>query len=858
MSRQANLCARPYVGRRWLPLLVVSLIIPILMLDTRQSFSEPLHQDAPAGAAPASESAAVVAFPGAEGFGAKSVGGRGGRVIEVTNLDDSGPGSLRACVEAEGPRTCVFRVGGTITTYSDIRATSPYLTIAGQTAPGGGITLRASPDYYEEPITIRTHDVIIRHIRFRAGASTIPNSSRRSFRLDSGAYNVIIDHCSFSWATDQPLLLIDGVHDITVQWSVISEGLNASTHDEGGLIAHSKGFSVSGKSYHSTDRTGKITIHHNLLAHNGQRNPQNAGFDLEDVVNNVIYNWGEEGFHTSDMQTDVPSNVVNNYFKAGVNTTGYEIQATHTNNAVAGPRVYIRGNIGPHRTDDTQPDINLVKPSGRPYIVTNPFPAPPVTTTGAEQAYADVLAFVGARIPTLDAVDKRVIEEVRRGEGRIIDCVSARELSATIDCAARIHLTPADYTKYGINDPLDERGWPILAAGTPPQDSDHDGMPDAWESARGLNPGADDSAQDRNADGYTNLEEYLNELASSSFPSGTPPPVPTPVPTPLPTPTATATPIPIGTPPEPSGGEELVFVSSTSRGQIGGIVFADEDVLVYNMDTGMWAIYFDGSDVLPTAVDIDGLTQLGDSSLLLSFDAPVEISGLGLVDDSDIVRFSPSSVGANTAGSFSWYFDGSDVGLTTDAEDVDALGVLADGRLVISTLGTAGIPGLPRVMDEDLLLFQPVQLGETTSGSWAVYFDGSLVGLDAGSEDVNGVWIDPTNGRRELTTNGDFSVPGLSGDGADIFVCADGSLAPTTACGFTMHWDGSAYGFAGEIADAIDIGSDAQMVSGQRIIPGWAAAHDGAGDDLNADPNEGPDEVTDVDKQVVFLPLMSR
>src|SRR5919106_7083867 len=141
------------------------------------------------------QSGAVVAFPGAEGFGAQSVGGRGGKVIEVTNLNDSGPGSLRACVAAQGPRICVFRIGGTITTQSEIVVTNPYLTIAGQTAPGGGITLRAAQSYHEEPFVISTHDVIIRFVRFRAGASAIPNSSRRSLTINNGAYNVILDHC---------------------------------------------------------------------------------------------------------------------------------------------------------------------------------------------------------------------------------------------------------------------------------------------------------------------------------------------------------------------------------------------------------------------------------------------------------------------------------------------------------------------------------------------------------------------------------------------------------------------------------------------------------------------------------------
>ncbi|HLO18817.1 MAG TPA: hypothetical protein VK206_28555 [Anaerolineales bacterium] len=454
----------------------------------------------------------VVAFPGAEGFGAQSAGGRGGKVIEVTNLNDSGTGSLRACVAATGPRICVFRIGGTITTLSEIDVKNPYLTVAGQTAPGGGITLRASQDYTGEPFVISTHDVVVRYVRFRAGASATPNSSRRSLTVNTGAYNVILDHCSFSWATDQPLLLIDGAHNVTVQWSIVSEALANSTHYEAGYIEHSTGLSVSGKQYHSTEKTGNISLHHNLIANNGGRNPQNAGFGLEDVVNNVIYDWRKMAFTTHDLQANVPSNVVNNYFKRGVDTTGYEVRGSHVNDAMTGPQIYVSGNLGPHITDPSQPAINIVAPSDRIYVVPNRFPAASVTTTSAQQAYSDVLAKAGVRIPTMDAVDKRIIEQVKRGEGRIIDCVSATELTSPINCSTRVFLSAADYTKYGINDPLDSKGWPILAAGTAPQDSDHDGMPDSWETAHGLNPNLDDSAQDRNGDGYTNIEEYINGL----------------------------------------------------------------------------------------------------------------------------------------------------------------------------------------------------------------------------------------------------------------------------------------------------------------------------------------------------------
>lgn len=884
---------QPYVSRlfpkhKGLFFLIVMLLLLSLMLPPKTSYSQASSPEQGSGDASAAAANAVVAFPGAEGFGAKSVGGRGGKVMEVTNLNDSGPGSLRSCVEASGPRICVFRVGGTITTETEIIAKNPYLTIAGQTAPGGGITVRAAQGYHEEPFIVSTHDVIIRHMRFRAGASSVPNSSRRSFTLNSGSYNVIIDHSSFSWATDQPLLLIDGVHDITIQWSIISEGLAASTHYEDDFESHSKGLSVSGKNYKSTEKTGNITIHHNLIAHNDQRNPQNAGYGLEDVVNNVIYNWGVQGFNAADTQANVPSNVIANYFKAGVNTTGWEVNATHNNDAMTGPQVYIQGNIGPHRPDESKPEIDLVKPQGRSYIVNTRFPAPPVTTTSAQQAYLDVLANAGARVPMMDAVDRRVIEEVKHGEGKIIDCVSANELRSPIDCSTRVHLTSADYTKYGINDPLDAQGWPIFDAGTPPQDSDQDGMPDSWETQHGLNPNTDDSAQDRNGDGYTNIEEYINGLAGGAVtpvePEPTAPPVPSATPTSAPSatatpaPSATSTPQPTAPPtvsptpppavtpgPGGTGGKgDVIFVSSTSKGKINNITFADEDVLAFDSSTKQWTLYFDGSDVLPTDPDLDAFVLMPDNSILISLNNPAEVSPLGLVDDSDIIRFIPTSIGSNTAGTFEWYFDGSDVELDADGEDIDAISVMQDGRLIISTVGVVKAGGLSRIQDEDLLTFQPTTLGETTSGTWSLFFDGSVAQLDtAKSEDINGSWIEPTTGHRYLTTIGNFSVPGLNGDGADIFVCVPNASNPNE-CTFSMYWDGAAYGFGSEVIDALYIDRGGLQVTSEFLASLGSTEHDGAGDDTSANPDEGADDVPEdvpdegVQQEQLLLPFVQR
>jgi hypothetical protein len=195
----------------------------------------------------------------------------------------------------------------------------------------------------------------------------------------------------------------------------------------------------------------------------------------------------------------------------------------------------------------------------------------------------------------------------------------------------------------------------------------------------------------------------------------------------------------------------------------------------------------------------------GDGSLLLSFDSSITVTGLGTVDDSDIVRFTPTSTGSNTAGSFAWYFDASDVSLTTDNEDVDAIGFAPDGRLVISTFGDFSVTGASGT-DEDLAVFTATQFGATTSGTWALYFDGSDVSLTNSSEDINGVRINSA-GQIYLTTTGNFSVTGSSGDGSDIFVCTPGSLGSTTTCTFGpgLYWDGSANGFSGEDLDSFTI-----------------------------------------------------
>jgi hypothetical protein len=261
-----------------------------------------------------------------------------------------------------------------------------------------------------------------------------------------------------------------------------------------------------------------------------------------------------------------------------------------------------------------------------------------------------------------------------------------------------------------------------------------------------------------------------------------------------------------------------VAVSSTSGGTVGGVAFADEDILTYDVAADRWSLRFDGSDVGLSAADVDAFDFAADGALWLSFDAPVAaLTGLtGPVDDSDIVAFR-GTFGPNTAGSFSWIFDGSDAGLETDGEDVDALGLLPDGRLLLSTAGAAKA-GTASAADEDLLAFAPSQLGATTAGIWALHFDGSDVGLTLASEDLSGLWSDPASGDLYLSFAGAFGVPGASGDDDDLLVCVPLSTGGTTRCDFGagVVWDGGDHGFGGEKVDGLWLDELAQALAARR------------------------------------------
>jgi pectate lyase len=457
-----------------------------------------------AGGETAAVALALPAFPGAMGYGAASIGGRGGRVIEVTNLDDSGPGSLRAAIEASGPRTVVFRIAGIITVNGSIDLRNPYITIAGQTAPGGGITLRGTTDHI---LRIKdTHDVIIRYLRFRNGSGDPGDNDNINIR---GSWNVIIDHVSMSWATDENVGIWRDtttsplVHGITIQRSIFAEG----------LAGHSKGMQISGEKDYSDPLNpmeawrgvSQISLHHNLFLHNQERNPRVISLGTE-VINNVVYNWERR---IGETQSASVIDYIGNYYVAGPMSRADRLLMHEDCSPdhpewvcpLPIPSIYITGNVAlPMFPDPAADNWNLVKynftytplPLLFRRLVRLPQGNIPVRVQSAAQAYASVVANVGAnarlnarghRLSNLDAVDARLLADVVNRTGPT---------------------TP-------ITGPDEVGGYPAVDAGTPVTDSDHDGVPDAYESSRGWNPfDVGDGALDADGNGYSNLEEYLN------------------------------------------------------------------------------------------------------------------------------------------------------------------------------------------------------------------------------------------------------------------------------------------------------------------------------------------------------------
>lgn len=477
--------------------------------------------------------ALVPAFPGAEGWGAYALGGRGGDVYHVTNLNDSGAGSLRYGITSAGgtsstPRTIVFDVSGTIQLASTLSITKSYITIAGQTAPGDGICVR---DHY---IGIKASHIIIRYIRSRLGDESLTEDDAIS--IQSGS-DIIMDHISASWSVDEVFSCSTSqpsLTNVTVQWSIISEALWHSIHDKG---THSYGALIRGC------YDAKYTYHHNLFAHNYSRNPRPGNYDstvsdgnpywedpcglLFDFRNNVMYNWGgERPGYDADLDSVCRYNYVGNYAKPGYNgTAGYLYSAACTYF-----KAFYAGNYfdGSYLTDDwTAVEFDTSKGGWTEaqiaaYKQSVPFPTGPIQTDTALVAYQRVVNHAGASLPARDSVDTRVVNDVINGTGQIID------------------------TQGQVG------GWPTLNSLPAPTDSDQDGMPDSWETANGLNfnDAADRNGYDLDAE-YTNLEVYLNSL----IPVGT-----------YTEDTAAPTPNPMTwqSPPQPAGTTQITMTATTA------------------------------------------------------------------------------------------------------------------------------------------------------------------------------------------------------------------------------------------------------------------------------------------------------
>lgn len=436
-----------------------------------------------------------LAFPTAEGYGKYSKGGRSGVVYEVTNLNDSGEGSLRAAIEASEPRTVVFRVSGTIMLKSPLTIRHPFITIAGQTAPGDGICIR------RYPLNIGADNVIIRYLRVRLG-----DESGNDYDAISSRYckHIILDHISASWSVDE-CMSIYHCDSITVQWCIISESMSHSNHIKG-----SHGFGgIWGSNYG--------TYHHNLLAHHSSRNPRMAsGCGNTDYRNNVIYNWGYQSLYGGEKHQKGNDkfnfsnfNIVANYYKPGPATRPGEVMYRIANPSFRNEedygKWYIAGNTVEGNKEVSNDNWNggvQTKLSFEKIKLEEPWTSMPINEQIAEEAYKIVLENAGAKFPKRDVIDKRILKEVRGGYATYEGITYEKEYQVT-DTAKICGI---------IDTQEDVGGWSELKSEPAPKDTDHDGMPDYWEDKNKLDKTNSDDRNTISSDGYTMLEIYLNGL----------------------------------------------------------------------------------------------------------------------------------------------------------------------------------------------------------------------------------------------------------------------------------------------------------------------------------------------------------
>lgn len=456
----------------------------------------------------------IPAFPGAEGGGQFSFGGRGGKVLTVTSLADRGPGTLReACEGTVGPRIVVFNVSGIIRIKTPIIILAPYITIAGQTAPGDGVCLAG------ESFWVNTHDVVVRHMRFRRGETKVE-------RRDDGfggnpVGNIMIDHCSCTWGLDENISFYRHMFDpgaglkeaklptvnVTIQNTISAQALDTYNHAFGSTLGGEN-----------------CTFMRNLWANNAGRNPSIGWNGVFNFVNNVIFNWVHRSVDGGDYTALY--NIINNYYKPGPLTPtdapiGHRMLKPESGRSKLGyyvyGRVYCNGNImdGNEKVTKNNWDGGVQVeelPNAGQYTDSmkwnTPFPMPKFPVMSAQDAYEYVLKNVGATIPKRDIVDQRIVDNVRTGKAYY------DQSADTIDFYQFKHRRlPKDSYKKGIITDIRQIGGYPEYKGESYVDTDKDGMPDAWEKKYGLNPNdASDAIKDCNGDGYTNIEKYINGI----------------------------------------------------------------------------------------------------------------------------------------------------------------------------------------------------------------------------------------------------------------------------------------------------------------------------------------------------------
>jgi len=462
--------------------------------------------------------AKIPAFPGAWGGGMYSFGGRGGKVFVITNLNDSGPGTFREACEAGGPRMVLFNVAGIIRLKERIRIRAPYITISGATAPGDGVCIAGNT------VELETHDVVIRHMRFRRGETWV--GERNDSIGGNPVGNIMIDHVSASWGLDENMSMYRHMHDhdgdsattelklptvnITIQNSIFSEALNT--------FHHSFGSTIGGLN---------STFHHNLWACNAGRNPSVGMYGDFTFANNVLFNWHHRTVDGGDHRSYY--NIINNYLKPGPVTPvgepiGYRVLKPESERSKTVfdnfGKAYVTGNIVEGNARVTKDNWDGgVQPASRapvasvlPSIRTNaPHPYAALPLEPAAKAFKSVLANAGATLPKRDAVDERVMTTVRTGKPTAKAEPGLAASLANPNFNEKLIAELVDDVAKGIITHPDQVGGYPRYTGKPYQDSDGDGLPDAWEKKHKLNPSdPSDASQDADSDGYTNVEEFLN------------------------------------------------------------------------------------------------------------------------------------------------------------------------------------------------------------------------------------------------------------------------------------------------------------------------------------------------------------